>query len=93
MAATNVYLNVCRIPESAIPTENMLFSNISASTASFPLAGGKYGISCKASTYGTVTLQILAADGTTYLNALTAFSADSYATVELPPCTARVALA
>jgi hypothetical protein len=55
--------------------------------------GGKYGVTCKASTYGTVTLQILAADGTTYLPAMTAFAADGYASADLPEGQYKVALA
>jgi hypothetical protein len=50
-------------------------------------------MSCKASTYGTVTFQMLARDGVTWLTALTAFSADGYATIDLLPCQYRVAIA
>jgi hypothetical protein len=93
MAATSVYTNICRIPASSVPTENVAFSNINASSASFMLRGGKYGMTCKASTYGTVTLQVQANDGTTWLTALTAFAADGYATVDLPPGTFKISLA
>jgi hypothetical protein len=42
---------------------------------------------------GTVTLQKLAGDGSTWLTALTAFSADGYGTAFLPEGDYRVALA
>lgn len=61
------------------------FSNISATTAAFTLAGGLYGVTAKATWgVGSVTLQRLAADATTYVTVLTAFSADGYASVSLP---------
>jgi hypothetical protein len=70
------------------------FTNIAATTAVFNLDGGKYGVTCKA-TYGggSVTLQILAQDGVSWEPALSAFSADGYATIDLPPSQFRVALA
>jgi hypothetical protein len=40
-----------------------------------------------------VTLQTLAADATTWLTALTAFAADGFAVVDLPPGQYRVAVA
>lgn len=62
------------------------FSNISADTAAFNLEAGNYGVTVHANFGGggTVTLQRLAADATTYVTCLTAFSADGYATVLLP---------
>jgi hypothetical protein len=50
-------------------------------------------MSCVASTYGTVTLQTLAADGSTWLTAMTAFAANGYESADLPSGTYRVALA
>jgi hypothetical protein len=43
------------------------FSNITATTAAFSLTGGRYGISCMGTGFGTVTLQKLAGDGSTLL--------------------------
>jgi hypothetical protein len=69
------------------------FINISATTAAFQLDGGKYGVDCVGSGFGTVTLQKLGADGTTYVTALTAFAANGYATADLPTGTYTVAVA
>jgi hypothetical protein len=43
-------------------------SNISATTDPFTLLGGRYGCSVKAANYGTVKLQMLALDGSTYVD-------------------------
>lgn len=69
------------------------FSNISATPAAFHLVAGKYAIAVKASAYGTVTLKILGPDGTTYLTAATAFSADGIETVDLPDGTYEIVIA
>ena len=61
------------------------FSNISADTAAFTLQAGNYGVTIHATFGGgSVTLQRLAADATTYVTCLTAFTAAGYATVLLP---------
>lgn len=53
------------------------YSNISATTAAFVLSPGLYNVGAHATwSGGSVTLQQLAVDGTTWLTALTAFSAD-----------------
>lgn len=74
--------------------EGQLFSNISATTASFPLKGGKYGHAAVATWGGgSVTLQVLAPDGTTWLTAATAFSANGFAVIDIPPGEYRYAVA
>ncbi len=74
--------------------ENTYFENISATTAAFTLKGGSYGITAKATWGGgSVTLQKLSRDGTNYVTALTAFTADGYQTVTLPPGTYRFLVA
>jgi hypothetical protein len=93
MAATAAYVNISHIPVAGAAGDAQGFSNINATTAAFHLLGGKYGVTVKASTYGTVTLQILAADGSTYLPAMTAFAADGYASADLPEGQYKVALA
>lgn len=65
------------------------FSNISADTAGFTLRGGRYGVEVVGTGFGTVSLQRLAADGSTYVDVFTAFSANGYQTVDLPPGTYR----
>jgi hypothetical protein len=60
-------------------------SNIAATTAAFPLMGGLYGVDAMATWGGgSVTLQKLAGDGSTYVTAATAFAANGYVTVDLP---------
>lgn len=74
--------------------ENNLFSNISATPASFVLKGGNYGVTVSATFGGgSVTLQRLAADNTTYVTCLTAFTAAGYASVNLPNGTYRLLIA
>jgi hypothetical protein len=71
--------------------ENQTFANIAASTGGFQLLGGNYGVTVHTTTWNsaTVTLQRLAADGSTYVTVMTAFSADGYATANLPAGTYR----
>jgi hypothetical protein len=64
--------------------DQVSFSNISATTAAFSLRGGRYGVEVHATFGGgSVTLQRLAADGVTWITAMTAFSADGYASADL----------
>lgn len=71
-------------------SEKVYFENIAATTAAFLLQGGLYGVTISA-TFGpgSVALQRLAQDATTYVTCLTAFTAAGYATVSLPPGTYR----
>lgn len=74
--------------------ESVTFSNIAATTAAFHLRGGKYGIVASATFGGgSITLQIQAADGTTYVTAATAITAAGYAVVDLPDGFYKVAIA
>jgi len=73
---------------------NASYSNISATTAAFTLPSGLYGVTVTATFGGgSVTLQRLAADGSTYVTCLTAFTAAGYATVNLPSGTYRFTIA
>ena len=57
-----------------------------ATDETFTLLGGKYGVLVSATFGGgSVTLKGLAADNTTYVTVLTAFTAAGYASVDLPP--------
>ena len=69
------------------------FSNISTTTAGLPLLGGLYGLAVIGTSFGSVTLQILGPDGSTYLTAATAITANGTALADLPPGTYRLALA
>jgi hypothetical protein len=93
MAATAVYVDITRVPLNDRGGENVRFSNISATTALFGLYGGRYAITCKGATFGTVTLQILAADASTLLTAATAFAANGTSLVDLPPGRYKIAIA
>jgi len=73
--------------------ESKIFSNISATTAAFSLRGGMYAITITGTGWGTVTLQRLAFNGSTYVTAMTAFAADGLATQLLPPGTYKFAVA
>lgn len=76
--------------------ESKQFSNISATTAQFNLKGGKYGVNA-AATFGggSVKLQTLLADGSTWasVSSATDFTAAGYATVDLPAGVYRFTIA
>lgn len=94
MAATAVYVSLTHISlNHSASRESFVFSNISATTAAFNLMGGEYGIICMGSTFGTVTLQALAGDASTYVTAATAISANGTALVVLPAGKYRFAIA
>lgn len=70
------------------------FSNLSVTPAAFMLSGGLYGVTAVATFGGgSITLQRLAADDSTYVTCLTAFTAAGYATVSLPPGTYKLTIA
>lgn len=74
--------------------ENNSFSNISATPASFVLRGGNYAVTVHATWGGgSVTLQRLSPDGSTYVTVMTAFSADGFASANLPNGTYRLLVA
>lgn len=72
------------------------FSNIAASTSGFVLKGGAYGVFATATFGGgSVKLQRLSLDGSTYLSvgSTTDFTAAGGALVNLPPGTYRFTIA
>lgn len=72
------------------------FSNISASTSGFALRGGAYGVAVTATFGGgSVKLQRLALDGSTWISmsSATDFTAAGGALVNLPPGTYRFTIA
>lgn len=74
--------------------ENFPFKNISATPAAFVLRGGNYGLTCHATWGGgSVTLQRLSPDGSTYVTVLTALSADGYGNANLPSGTYQLLVA
>ncbi len=68
------------------------FSNISADTSNFQLLGGKYMFEVIGTGFGTVTLQKLGPDGTTYLSVSSALAANGGAVLDLPPGQYKVAI-
>lgn len=73
--------------------ERQTFTNLSATPAVFTLRGGQYALTLTATWGGgSATLQRLAA-GSTYVTCLTAFTADGYATVNLPNGTYKLLIA
>ena len=70
------------------------FKNIAASTGGFDLVEGQYAVQAVATWGGgSVTLQRLSSDGSTYVTCLTAMTANSYATVNLPAGTYKFTIA
>lgn len=75
--------------------ELFAYKNVSATQGPFTLRGGNYAVTVLAGSWssGSVTLQRLGDDGSTYITCLTAFSANGYATVNLPSGTYQFAIA
>ena len=75
--------------------EQQTYSNISATTAAFTLRGGQYGVTVHAGhgVAGASRCNGLAADNSTYVTCLTAFTADGYASVNLPGGTYKFTVA
>lgn len=70
------------------------FANISATPTAFTLRGGLYAITVMATWGGgSVTLQRLAHDNTTYVTVTDAFTENGFVTVSLPPGTYRLLVA
>lgn len=77
-------------------SEGKTFSNIAASTSTFPLNGGKYGAEATATFGGgSVKLQKLLGDGSTFQSVASAtdFTAAGYAVIDLPPGQYRFTIA
>lgn len=74
--------------------ENIVYKNISATPAVFQLRGGNYGLTVTATWGGgSLTLQRLAADGTTYVTVSPAITVDGYVNINLPNGTYKLLLA
>jgi hypothetical protein len=70
------------------------FEDVDSTPAAFILRGGLYAVTIIATWGGgSVTLQRLARDGTTYVTVTTAFSDDAYVSISLPPGTYRLLMA
>jgi len=74
--------------------ENIVLANKSATPASFTLRGGNYSIEAVATWGGgSVTLNRLAADGSTYVSTGISFTANGYQNQNLPSGTYQLAIA
>jgi hypothetical protein len=75
--------------------EFFVFKNVSSTQGPFNLRGGSYGVTAHSISWGggSATLQRLSPDGVTYVTVLAAFSADGYASVNLPAGTYELAIA
>jgi hypothetical protein len=70
------------------------FEDVDSTPAAFILRGGLYAITITATWGGgSVTLQRLARDGSTYVTVTDAFEDDAYVSVALPPGTYRLLMA
>ena len=71
------------------------FTNLSANSGTFRLLGGNYGACVIAGSWssGSVTLEMLAGDDSTYVTCMTAFSANGYETAYLPAGTYKFVVA
>jgi hypothetical protein len=78
-----------------VSTISLSWKNISATPKPFKLGAGLYGLTAHAEIWGggSVTLQRLAADGSTYATAFKAFSADGSATAYAPSGTYQLTIA
>jgi hypothetical protein len=78
-----------------VSTFTLSWKNIAATPKPFKLDAGFYRLAVQAGTWGggNVTLQRLAADGSTYATAFKAFSADGSATAYVPSGTFQLTIA
>jgi hypothetical protein len=77
----------------ATSTEAVTFSNISATTAAFTLRGGKYAFTVNATFGGgTVKLQTLGGDGSTWID-VASQTANASVAVDVCPGQYRIAIA
>ena len=77
-------------------SDTQKFSNIAATTSAFPLLGGKYALAAVATWGGgSVKLQVLMPDGSTYLSVAsgTDLTANGFTTLDLPPGQYRLTIA
>jgi hypothetical protein len=73
--------------------DGFLVQAAAATQGPFVILGGKYGVTCSAAfSTGNVALQSLGPDGATFINALPAFTANGFASVDLPAGKYQVAV-
>jgi hypothetical protein len=69
------------------------YSNVASTQGPFTLRGGCYGMTVIGTGFGTVTLNKLAADGSTYVSTGISFAANGYQSGNLPSGTYQIAIA
>ena len=99
MAATALYASITKVRDNAYPVGDSYSVSNGDGTATFTLRGGHYTVDVVASTFGTVTLQRLGPDGSTYVGvkndagAAITFSANGSLNVQLSAGQYKFALA
>ncbi len=94
MAVSAVYVDIHRVNIGGGQSEDgITFLNISSTTAAFDLKGGLYEVKAMGTSFGSLTLQALAANESTYLTQATAITANGTALVYCAPGAYRWALA
>ena len=95
MAATAVYCTISGAGATPPLGPPVAFSGITATTAPFYLLQGRLAIQVAATSFGTVTLELLLPDGTTYVAApgVAAFAANGAQIADLPGGTYMLVLA
>ena len=79
---------------TATANETKRFANISATPATFNLRGGLYGITANATwSFGSLTLQRLSKDGSTWITVLSPITETGYTSANLPPGAYRLLVA
>lgn len=73
--------------------ESVFFSNISVTSSNFELKGGKYTFAVIGTGFGTVTLQMLGPDNSTWLSVSADIAANGGSVLDLCPGQYRVAIA
>lgn len=81
-------------PAAAMPQENVALVTGNAAIAGQPIYGGRYIFAQACSGYGTVQLQAIGPDGTSWVTLLTLTGADSSGgtAIDLVPTTVRAVL-
>lgn len=96
MAASAVYVRLKQISRG--DGKNTLdaavsYSNISATTAAFQLSAGKYALDTLFTGTGSVTLQVLGGDGSTYIDVQAVSTSGTHAALDLAAGTYKLAIA
>lgn len=96
MAASAAYIKIAHVRRGDGKTTldaPVTFSNIGSTTAAFTLSGGTYAIDTLFTGSGSVTLQVLGGDGSTYINVVAVSTSGTHSGIDLGAGTYKLALA